>query len=152
MSSTVTLATTTLTYGIGSGDGELTLASVTGIVPSSQLFIDKELFDVLNVVDGTTRVKVKRGFDGSAAGPHSSGAVVWIGMPHQFYSTDPAGVPPAITPVAPYINVINGNIWYSQGDAMPDGAVNRWWQLATPSYGYGSLGVRTASQDISSST
>lgn len=152
MPATVTLATATLTYGVGPGDGELTLSSVTGIDSGYRLWIDRELMKVLQVVTGTLRVKVIRGYDGTVASQHSSSALVTIGRADQFYTVDPVGAPLSATPVAPYINVINGKVWYAQGDALPEGGTYRWWQEVTQTYGIGPLGVRTQVANLSSST
>lgn len=151
MPATVTLATATLTYGIGSGDGEITLSSVAGINPGYRLWIDRELLKVNSVVTGTSRVKVSRGVDGTAASPHSSQAQVTIGRADQFYTVDPVGRPDQAIPVSPYINALNGRVWVAQGDSQPDGSI-RWWEEVTQTYGIGALGIRTQTANLSSST
>ena len=152
MPATVTLATTTLTYGVNAGAGEVELSSVSGINPGYRLWIDRELMKVLSIVTGTTRVKVSRGVDGTAASAHSSTSTVTIGRGDQFYTTDPVGAPPAEILVSPYINVINGKTWYAQGDAEPSLGPVRWWQQPETTYSYGALGIRESSVDLTSST
>lgn len=150
MGATVTLSTTTLTYGINPGDDSLVLGSVTGISRDSRLWIDRELLAVISVDSSSNRVKAKRGSDGTTAARHSSSALVTIGSPTQFYSSDPLGAPEAAIPVSPYINVLNGKVWLAQGDASD--LSYRWWQEVTSSYGIGPLGIRTSSSDPTSST
>ena len=152
MPATVTLATATLTYGVSPDAGEIQLSSVSGVDVGDRLWIDRELMKVNRVVDGTTRVKVNRGVDGTAASRHSSSAVVTIGRPDQFYTTDPVGSPASVIPVSPYINVLNGKVWYAQGDSLPEDNSYRWWQEVTQTYGIGPLGVRTQVASLSSST
>lgn len=151
MPAAVTLASTTLTYGVEKGTGEIVLSSVSDIVVGYRLWIDRELMKV-KALSGGTRVQVFRGVDGTAASRHSSSAVVTIGRADQFYATDPMGAPGEVILVSPYINVINGKTWYAQGDSLPVGLTNRWWQEVTPTFGAGALGVRTFESTPSSST
>tara|TARA_R110000868_G_scaffold311367_3_gene572419 strand:- start:1093 stop:1548 length:456 start_codon:yes stop_codon:yes gene_type:complete len=151
MSATVTLATTTLTAGIGPLDREISLGSNSGVLAGLFLFIDQELMRVDSIL-GNGILRVARGLDGTAAQKHSSSAVVTIGSGTQFYSTDPVGSPAEVTDVAPWINTKNGKVWYAQGDALPTGFTYRWWQDATTSYSTGPLGIRVFSTDLSSST
>ena len=153
MPATVTLATATLTYTVYPDTVEIQLSSVSGVDVGDRLWIDRELMKVNSVVTGTTRVKVNRGVDGTAATRHASSAVVTIGRPDQFYTTDPVGSPAMVIPVSPYINALNGKVWMSQGDALPDGNAYRWWQEVTQTYGVGPLGVRIpVENNLSSST
>ena len=152
MASTVTLATTTLTNRVDAKDNELVLASYSGIYPGLRLFIDKELMNVESVRPDSRGVRVRRGHGGTAAVPHSSSAVVTIGTADQFYMTDPVGAPGESTPVAPYINVLNGKVFYAQGDAQPTGLTFRWWQEVTTTYSTGPFGVRVSESSPSSST
>lgn len=154
MPATVTLSTTTLTYQVNASETEVQLASVSGVTPGLRLFIDKELMAVDRVVDDTTKVKVRRGVDGSPAAPHISSSVVTIGRADQFYTADPVGAPASATQVSPYINVLNGKIFYAQGDvaSYPGQEVNRWWQEVTTTYGIGPVGIRTLETDPTSST
>lgn len=152
MPATVTLSTTTLTYGIDPGAGEIQLDSVSGILPGYRLWIDRELMSVLRLIPGSERLQVQRGVDGTAAAEHSSSATVTIGTPDQFYSRDPVGAPSSAIPVSPWINVLNGKVWYAQGDSVPDGQTYRWWQEVSQTYGIGALGVRTQTSAPTSST
>ena len=149
MPSTVTLATATLTFGVGSGDNEFTLSSTSGIVPGYCLWVDKELAQVKEV-KSSTKVRVNRGIGGSCACPHSSSATVTIGRPDQFYKVDPSGRPGETFPVSPYINSVSGRVWLAQGDAIANS--NRWWQEVTNTYGIGPLGIRYQESSPASST
>lgn len=149
MPATVTLSTTTLGASAGVSDNLIKLASTAGLKVGIYLYIDGELMRVLGL-DVDPWVKVTRGMDGTAAAPHPSTATVYYGEAYQFYQTDPVGRPPAAIPVSPYINVINGTVWFAQGDATATS--NRWWQKASATYGAGPLGIRTVTLDPSSST
>ncbi len=149
MPATVTLATATLTVSVGPSTDTINLSSTEGVLPGVRLYIDGELMLVnRNDVDGT---KVRRGVDGTSGQPHASGGTVYIGRADQFYSQDPIGRPDNAIPVSPYINVVNGSMWFAQGDALPSGG-NRWWQRVTTTYGTGPLGVRTTTMDPTVST
>ncbi len=152
MPATTTLATATLTFGIGPGADELQLSSVSGVSRGTCLWIDRELIRVVNLVSGSNRVKVARGVGGSSAAPHSSSALVTIGRADQFYSVDPVGSPDVVILVSPYINTVNGKVFLAQGDASPDRQNVRWWQEVTNTYGQTSFGVRTAEAAPTSST
>jgi len=150
MPATVTLATATLTYGIGAGDDEVTLSSVSDVVLGYCLWMDRELLKVNRLVDGTNRVKVTRGVGGTAGAPHSSSAPVTIGRPDWFYSSDPVGAPPDAVLVSPYINALNGKTFVAQGNV--GGSSARWWEESITTRGTGPLGVRTAEVAPSAST
>ena len=146
MAATVTLATTTLQQPIGPGDTALLPASLSGLLPGIQLYIDAEL---LHIVDPTLPggwVKVLRGRAGTATTAHASSALITIGRADQFYDRNPVGSPQAAEPVQPWINVVNGTIWVPQGDETgPNQA--RYWRQVTTTYGISGLGSRTAVQN-----
>jgi hypothetical protein len=144
---TVTLSTTTLAQSVGSGDRQVKVLSTSGLIPGLRLFVDGELMTVVSLgIDSW--VNVLRGVDGSAAQAHSSGNTIFIGRGDQFYSSDPTGEPPAAVPVDPYINVINGAVFYAQGDSL----TKRWWQKRTTTYEIGALGIPHEVNDPASST
>lgn len=152
MPATVTLSTTTLSKPLDEHEGVVTLASVSGLFPGYRLYVDQELMAVNRVGVGT-QVHVIRGVDGTSGAAHVSGSTVTIGQAHQFYYKDPAGTPPEAVPVSPWINVLNGKVWYAQGDPTPTGGnQRRWWQQQTTTYSVGPLGVRTTTLDPTSST
>lgn len=153
MPATVTLSTTTLAESIDAFAKQIKVADASGILPGYRLWMDAELLSVVSLGIATsayTQVNVLRGVDGSAAAPHSSAATITIGRADQFYSSNPVGAPPSAIPVSPYINVVNGSVWYAQGDS--EGGGNRWWQQQQTTYSVGALGVRQAVQDPTSST
>jgi len=149
MSATVTLSTTTLGSQAKAGESEIKVASTTGLVPGVRLFVDRELMSVVGLLVDPW-VKVLRGVDGTAASVHSTGATVTIGDADQFYASDPTGSPPEVIPVSPYINVTTGDFWFAQGDELPVGETNRWWQKQATTRTTGFLGVRTTTQDPAS--
>lgn len=151
MPATVTLSSTTLSAPVGPHDVEVKLASTSGVLPGYRLYVNGELMRVLTLGVGTL-VKVNRGVDGTKGLDHLSGSTVYIGQGHQFYSQDPIGRPPSAIPVSPYINVINGSVWFAQGDALPTSDPRRWWTRQTTTFGEGPLGVITTTLDPTSST
>ena len=149
MPATVTLSTTTLSASVGAGDGQVRVASTSGLATDTRLFVGSELMSVVSLgVDNW--VNVLRGVDGSAAQHHDSGETIYIGRADQFYSSDPIGTPFVAIAVSPYINVVNGSVWFAQGDASE--VAERWWQKQTATYGQGALGIRTVTLDPTSST
>lgn len=142
MASTVSLSSTTLAQPISATADLIKVSSTTGILPGLRLFVDGELMSVVSLqVDPW--IKVLRGRDGTASAAHLETSQVWIGRGDQFFDQDPTGLPPAATPVSPYINVRNGSVWFTQGDDVPSGQSLRWWQKQTTTYDQSSLGVRT---------
>ena len=151
MPATVTLSTTTLNEGVGSTERSVKVASTSGLTSGLRLFVDGELMTVVSLgVDPW--VNVLRGVDGTAAQHHDSGATIYIGRADQFFSSDPVGAPREVIPVSPHINVINGSVWFAQGDELPAGSAQRWWQKQSTTFGVGALGVRTTTLDPTSST
>jgi hypothetical protein len=148
MPATVTLSTTTLSTAVGPGDTSILVASTSGLVNGTRLFVDRELMAVAGLGVGTA-VNVIRGVDGTSATPHDSSSLIYIGRADQFYSQDPVGAPPEAIPVSPYINVTTGGIWFAQGDTLPPMFGYRWWQPAVTTYTTGALGVRQTTQDPS---
>ena len=150
MPATTTLSTTTLLEGVDAANRQVRVASTSGLTAGIRLFIGGELMEVVSLgVDPW--VNVRRGVDGTAGTPHDSLETIYIGRADQFYSQDPIGAPPAAIPVSPYINVINGTIWFSQGNAG-DVPSMRWWQKQTVTYGVASLGVLSTTLNPTSST
>jgi hypothetical protein len=151
MAATVTLATTTLLAFVNPLDTRITVASTSGLSPGTRLWIDRELMSVVSLGVGTS-VNVLRGVDGTSTTKHDPTSSITIGRGDQFYNVDPTGHPPEVVPVIPYINVLNGNIWYPEGDEIPVDGSQRWWQLQQPTYGPGSLGVRVTTLNPTAST
>lgn len=151
MPATVTLSQTTLTEGVDSLARQVRVASTSGLTAGTRLYVDTELMSVVSLgVDSW--VNVLRGVDGTSTAPHSSGSTITIGRGDQFYGTDPVGAPPPEIPVSPYINVVNGTVWFAQGDGVPAKQGRRWWQKQSTTFGAGPLGVRTTTLDPTSST
>jgi hypothetical protein len=134
------LTSTTLSATIGAGVQSFQLASVTGISgfgpginsPTggttangniTDLYIDRELFQVISVNTTAKTVVVLRGQGGSQAAAHASGANVIIGTPSAFIDYDPEGYCATITGPAvnqlfntppvynPWINQRTSNQW-----------------------------------------
>lgn len=151
MPATVTLNTTTLAAPVSATARQVKLASTAGVLPGYRLYADRELMAVVSLgVDPW--VNVRRGVDGTATSAHTSSVTVTIGTADQFYQSDPVGAPPSAVQVSPYINVLTGDVWYAQGDALPEGNANRWWQKQATTYTAGALGVRVATSSPTSST
>lgn len=145
MAATVTLSTTTLTYAANDSDSAVILGSTSGITSGVRLYIDRELLTVISLGLATnlgTSVNVLRGVDGTGSSRHPSGSTVTIGRGDQFYASDPAGLPPDVVLVSPWINVITGTSWTAQGDETGPGLSGRFWQQTVTTPSIGSLGVR----------
>ena len=160
MPATVTLATTTLAAPVSMDDQYINLVSISGVLIGSNLCVldgggPAELMDVLGFGTGNL-VKVIRGVDGTRTSAHSPASTVYIGTADQFYSRNPHGEPPDAVLVSPYINVRTGGVWFAQGDTVPVSGTQtvgpRWWQLQANTYDVGAVGVRTTSQNPTSST
>ena len=156
MPATDTLPSVTLKSSTGAGDRAVQLNSITyapngakAPIGGIRFFCEGEVMDAVSLGTGSW-VNVRRGVDGTTAAPHASGSTVYIGRPDQFYSVDPVGAPPESIPVSPYINVVNGTVWFAQGG--PGTVGPRWWQKQTIAYGQGALGIPTAVGDPQSST
>lgn len=151
MPATVTLSSTTLQSPCGPADTQIKVASTSGLVIGTRLFIEGELMAVTGLAVSPW-VNVQRGVDGTTGLPHNTSATIWIGQPSQFYSSDPIGRPNDVILVSPWINVIENRVWFAQGDNMPAGFGNRYWQVQSTTYGAGSLGIQTSTQSPTSSS
>ena len=151
MAATVTLDTTTTTNAIQAGDLAILLDSVTNVLAGRYLYVERELMKVRSIGIGTS-VNVNRGIGGTATTAHASGATVTIGKAHQFYSTDPTGMPGGAVEVDPYINVLTGVHWTAQGDEDGPGVKGRWGAPKTTTRDFGALGVRTTVRETSKVT
>jgi len=103
------LTTTTTVAIIGAGQNCFTLTSVAGISgfgPGinnpvagtaagtgnvTDLYMDRELMQVVSTNTAAKVVCVLRGQGGSQASPHQLGVTVWIGPPGAFFNYDPEG-------------------------------------------------------------
>jgi len=151
MPATVTLSSTSLVSPVGRSDGSVKVASTSGLFKGYRLWIDKELMEIVSLgVD--SNVNVIRGVDGTNGAAHVSGSTVTFGRADQFYTKDPVGLPPLSIPVSPYINVLNGKVWFARGDALPEGNSNRFWVQQTTTYSTGPLGVLVTTYDPTTST
>lgn len=96
--------------------------STTASQPNqSVIYVDRELM-MVTAVNGTT-LTVVRGYNGTVAAPHASGAMVLVGKPFTFYTFDPGGTPAsgtgiggaacsaANTLVTPWVNIRTGAQW-----------------------------------------
>ena len=151
MPATVTLSSTTLAAGVDSAATRVKVTSTTGLVHGVRMYIDGELMKVLRF-DPDPWVVVTRGVDGSKASAHSSGVTVYIGRADQFYGQPPVGRPDGAVLVSPYIDVVNGNVYFAQGDVTPTGSAVRWWMVQTNTRTTQPLGVTTSTLDPTSST
>lgn len=138
---TVTLSTTTFNATVEPGDTKLIMGSTSGLAPGVHLCVDRELIAIDRLTGLGNEVVVKRGQDGTAASRHATNTPVYIGRADQFYSTDPVGLPPAVLPVSPYINVRAGRIWVAMGDDLGPGNAGRIWAEVTTAMSAGALGV-----------
>jgi len=115
-----TMTTTTLSAAVSStSTTTVRVASATGITAgSTMLYIEdgtggfgagEALF--VNSVNGTA-IGVTRGYYGTLANQHISGAIVFVGPPSAFQVVEPSGACTAANqPFTPYLNVKTGNQW-----------------------------------------
>jgi hypothetical protein len=79
------LTRTTLSGGMTAADTEVVLASVTGVVPGTQIVVDQETMRALTTpASATVPVVVVRGIRGSAAVAHPASAGAVFGPPVDF--------------------------------------------------------------------
>lgn len=115
------LTATKLAAAVTSSANIVRVSSTTGILAGNLLFIEdgtgagsgagSSESMLVESVSGTV-LTVVRGYYGSIANAHISGALVITGTPNQFFSVEPSGACTATAqPVTPYINVKSGNQW-----------------------------------------
>jgi len=152
MPATVTLGSTTLSQPVSASDSQIQVSSTSGLTVGTHLFCEGELVAVVSLGADPAIVRVRRGVGGTTALDHDSSAPVWIGRGDQFFSRDPVGSPPEAPLVSPWINVVNGTVWFAQGDSEPSGQTYRWWQKQETTWAQGALGIRTSESNPTSST
>jgi hypothetical protein len=119
------LPTTTLTASVNANpvvQNFVQLASNANVVDpktsrtQTLLYVDTELMNVLAIAPITGILTVERGYNGTKANSHNSGATVYVGTPNQFFNYDPSGACTAGgISVTPFINIFNGNQWTCVG-------------------------------------
>lgn len=133
------LSNTTLGSALKDSKAQLVnLASVTGVVAGTDLYVDSELMQVEVVPSAGTVVTVIRGYGGTKASSHANGAFVFIvpaaAQPLALVSTDPQGscargssTSAASTLYLPIINTRTGYIsdclggYFTLGDPQNQG-------------------------------
>lgn len=150
MQATVSLSTTGLAADVSASDTLWTLTSTSGVAPGVLLYASRELVAVDRLTGIGNQVIVRRGVEGTVSSPHTTADTFYIGTGVQFFSQDPAGLPPNPIPVFPYINVLNGVLWTSQGDDTGPNQQGRTWQPITTSQSIGPLGVRVNTTTVPS--
>lgn len=153
MPPTVTLSSTTLAVGVDAAATRIKVASTTGMVANTRLYVGAypsgELMRV-DRIDVDPWVVVTRGVDGSKVSPHAIGDTVYVGRADQFYSTPPVGRPDGAIAVSPYIDVVAGKVYFAQGDTGTQSV--RWWVEQTTVRTVSALGVYTTTTTPTSST
>jgi hypothetical protein len=115
------LTATKLAAAVTTSANIVRVSSATGILAGNLLFIEDGTGGgsgagsseamLVESISGTVATVV-RGYYGSIANAHISGALVITGTPNQFYAVEPSGACTATSqPVTPYINVKSGNQW-----------------------------------------
>ena len=106
---------TTLSAAIASYSNKFAVASTTGITAgSTMLYVDNEAIFVNSVSTTGNFVGVTRGYAGTKAFGHPSGAMVLVGPTQAFISYDPSGScanGAGLFLYSPIVNVGNGNQW-----------------------------------------
>lgn len=120
----LTLTGTTLVSAIDNKQTSFALTAVTNITGyntnnNTDLYIDRELMQVISVNTTAKTVVVLRGVSGTQSAAHAASAIVVAGAPAAFLNYDPEGVcstnaptsPTANVPALPTINTRTGNQW-----------------------------------------
>lgn len=89
---TIQLASVTGISGFGPGITNPTGGTAAGTGNITDIYIDRELMQVVSVNTTAKVVSVLRGQGGSQASAHASGDMVIIGPPGSFYNYDPEGL------------------------------------------------------------
>lgn len=115
-----TMTTTTLSAAVSTtSTTTIRVASATGMTAgATMLYVEDGTGGVgagealfVNSINGTA-IGVTRGYYGTLANTHISGAVVFVGPPSAFQVVDPSGSCVAANqPFTPYLNVKTGNQW-----------------------------------------
>src|SRR5215203_5460540 len=105
----LTLTSTTLTRALDAGASVVYVASATNVLVGDLIVCGREAMRVDSLVGLV--VRVSRGYAGTPAESHASGATVYAGPSSAFYMRDPVGVPPSEVLVTPWINLATGVIW-----------------------------------------
>jgi len=128
---------TTLTAAVGASDTVIPLTSITGVTahsgisPTSLLYVDFELMEVVSV--SALNATVKRGIAPTRATAHLTGSKVWVGPPGAFANGDPGGAVnttdagvyyPCIVPLTRNIWDIIGGLWVRSEVVAPSTTVN----------------------------
>lgn len=140
MAALATLPNTTFAQDVGVNDSTVALTSVADVTVGLFLVSGAESMKVIGFGPLSGMVTVLRGRSGTASRPHASTDVVWIGRGDQFYEQDPTGAPQSGPAVAPWINTLNGNVWWPLNNTTDTSGR---WQITTVSYTTGPLGVAT---------
>lgn len=105
----LTLTSTTLARAVDASATVVYLASVTSVLVGDLIVCGREAMRVDSLVGLV--VRVSRGYAGTIAESHPSGATVYAAPAWAFYMRDPVGVPPSEVPVTPWINLTTGVVW-----------------------------------------
>lgn len=110
LSAQQTINTTTLAGAVTSTSQTFTLASGTNVVANYVAYVDREMVLVRSITGAVATVT--RGYNGTLADRHASGALIYTGPPSYFYNSDANGPCTLSSTVAtPRINVTSGNIF-----------------------------------------
>lgn len=122
----ISLNSTTLSAAVAVGDAFLRLTAVTYAVKDAVLFVDAEAMKVMADPIGSM-VSVSRGWGGTKAEPHASGALIWAN-PSYYYSFDePVGPATEATEVyLPRIVPLTGSVFSVVG--------SKWQKLIDKGY------------------
>lgn len=137
------LTQTSLSAAIPSNVNSIVVASATNIAVTSGTTNGAVLYIVdigatqgelayVTSVTGTT-IGVRRGMNGTKAVAHANTAMVLVGPPGSFYSTDAQGsCTTASTAYTPYVNVANGRQWLCSSATNVLAWVPGWQNTAAP--------------------
>jgi hypothetical protein len=150
--------------------GTVTLAACTGLAapilpgtPSSILYVDREAMGIWTINTSSCVATVSRGYLGTQASPHVSGAMVLYGpnyattlalggnpLPNGLFTQDPpygGACTAANTPTTPWVNVLTGAQWlcsaltntWAPGWSNPLSSPATWIQTGTVASAAGAI-------------
>lgn len=129
-----TINSTTLAAAATATTSTFSVASASTIATGQVAYVDREMVLITGI--SSTTLTVTRGYNGTLAVAHDSGALIYTGPPNYFYQNDVAGPCVATNEVAtPHINAALGNIFVCSD--------SEWVRYENSGYGQYSVGAAT---------
>ncbi len=110
-SAQATLNSTTLGAALNGTALTVTVASTSGAAAGYLAFVDREAL-LVTAVNSSTSLSVQRGYNGTVAASHASGALTYLDRANYFYASEPGSgtCTAGAQVVTPHVNVLTGNL------------------------------------------